>query len=144
MFKVSKDYLLDIDEPQKDMFKDRIDYRLDIDESIVTRNFSFIETQNHFCVISIGFLIWDTVRMSNRTYKKALTKTGDKDKDQEKLEHHKKYAKKYTTILTALFSKIRCIEPFTNNLTRCEDGEDTFDIMTQVALDDLEDAVLFS
>jgi hypothetical protein len=145
IFKVSNIiYLLDVDEPQKNMFKDRIDYNIDMDESIVTRNFSFIETQNHFCVVSIGFLIWDTVRMANRTYKKALNKTGNKGKDEERLEHHKKYVKKYTTILTALFSKIRCIEPFTNNITRCEDGEDTFDIMTQVALDELEDTILRS
>ena len=114
---------------------------LSFQDSMIFKSLSYTETTDNLCIIGIDYVIWDTIRMGNWSYGEAKRlKIIIKGKEQfgtpitqeenndliEKLHTHKKYNKKYRTILSSLFTKLRCIEPFIEQIQRCNDKTQSF------------------
>jgi hypothetical protein len=107
--------------PRESLFEETITDLKSYQYSLMNRNFSFIQTTDNLCVVSIGFLIWDTIRLLNDS-QDFIYKTDDLKLSQwnfdnnlsrdNALNSHKKYLKKYFFIIEGLFSKLRCVEPF--------------------------------
>jgi hypothetical protein len=103
--------------------------------TFVFRNFSYVNIEN-LCIISISYLLWDTVRMANVTYNVLLN---GPTKQQDVL-YHAKYAHKYWNLITALFSKLRCVKPFTDAMERCANDpiKNNLDANLKQSLEQLE------
>jgi hypothetical protein len=74
----------------------------------VNKNFSFIMTSDHLAVVSISYLIWDTIRMITVNLN-----------CKNNLKQYHKYANKYFHILDSLFDKLKCTEPFMDACKQC-------------------------
>ena len=84
---------------------------LPIDNSIpygfINRNFSYVRLEDNFCIVTISYLIWDTVRMLCYSYSNNSNSA------------YEKYAKKYWLIIESLFNKLKCVSPFIDACSEC-------------------------
>lgn len=89
--------------------------------SLIDRNFSFIKTNDGLYVVTISFVIWDTVRMLNEIsgYLSPTITSQWNRPNYTAIESYKKYSEKYYYVIEALFSKLRCVQPFTDALAQC-------------------------
>lgn len=92
------------------------------EDIIIYRNFSFVENNDHLAVISIGFCIWDTIRMANKTIHSYYSNPSEYNKN-----YSKKYAKKYWTIINSLFDRLKCTPQFIDACQTCITNPRTFD-----------------
>jgi hypothetical protein len=90
---------------------------------LLNRNFSFVMTSDSLCVVSIAFLLWDTVRLVNDSQHYLENTVQSQWSNPHNVAmvtaSHYKYLAKYYYILEALFSKLRCVEPFRQAAQLC-------------------------
>ena len=90
---------------------------------LLNRNFSFVMTTDNLCVVSIAFLLWDTVRLVNDSQHYLENTVQSQWSNSHNVAmvtaSHSKYLAKYYHILEALFSKLRCVEPFRQAAQLC-------------------------
>ncbi len=76
----------------------------------LVRNFGVYEHEG-LCVVSIDFVLWDSIRMLNSYYYLPYS-------DFQK-ERNVKYTQKWSYITTSLFKKLRCVQPFRDACESC-------------------------
>jgi hypothetical protein len=114
--------LLNTDDVTQNKFSYSVDEIQRQEDIIIYRNFSFVENHDHLSVISIGFCIWDTIRMANKTIQSYYNNPSDDNKN-----YSKKYAKKYWAIIDSLFNKLKCTPQFINACQTCIATPTTFE-----------------
>lgn len=112
------------------------------DKSILFKQIDFIEAYPDFFIVSIGFLIWDIVRLANKTYEdiiifsrmvesakrrveisssqsNILSRDRLLEQYNKKRSQHLDIVEMYDTVLFSLFDNLRCVEPFLSSSNKC-------------------------